>query len=106
MDHYFVKHTFYFYPFISDGLTSSKLFRLSGHITNAYDLRSLGIDGLRVEANKVDTLIHNHPNDISSAAYDLLRDWSKTQPNKIIALERMLEALQRVKMSSLITEIR
>ena len=95
-----------FFLLCPDGFTSPKLLRLSKKLTSVNDLRRLGIDGLRLEATKVDSCKQNNPNDIISAAYDLLTEWSKSQPNKITASKNIREALKRAEMSSLIVEIR
>ena len=69
------------------------------------NLRSLGIIGLGMEASDVQIFIQNDKNDISSAAFNLLAEWARKQPNKITALKRIQDALQRVGMIAFIEEI-
>ena len=90
---------------IIEGFTSVKPLKLSRKITDVSTLRSLGIIGLEMEASDVKILIHNDKNDISSAAFNLLTEWAKTQPDKITALKRMREALRRADMTAYIAEI-
>ena len=78
---------------ISEGFTSTKMFKLSRRISNVGNLRTLAIIGLGMEASDVEVFIQNDRNDISSAAFNLLTDWGRKQHNKITAFKAIQNAL-------------
>ena len=93
------------YFLILEGFVCVKLLKLSRQITDVSNLSSLGINGLEMEASDVQILIHNDKNDISSAAFNLLTEWAKTQTDKITAWKIMQETLQRTDMTAYIAKI-
>ena len=68
-------------------------------------MRILGIRGLQMEDNRVNTIIENNQNNISSAAYAVLTKWYENQPDKTSVCDNLREALQRADMRSLIADI-
>ena len=71
--------------------------KLSNKITRQSELKKLGTEGLRVNVNKIDRHITNN-RDISSAAYDVLSDWRKSQENNTVAYKNICEALKMANM--------
>ena len=72
---------------------------LSEQFGAASDLRQVAFRGLRIPACKVEKQINDNPNDITSAAYKVLRDWLPGQPNKEIVRENLIHALKKAKKS-------
>ena len=60
---------------------NEKVLRLTQKITTKPELRNFAICGLRVDIVVIQRRITNNPSDIESAAFDLLAEWHKIQPN-------------------------
>ena len=78
--------------------------RLSCKITNVSELHKLGIDGLRLKAEEVDSHINNYHDSIVTAAYHTIKHWCKSQPNRGFAYNCMCNALNNIGMGLLIKE--
>ena len=74
-------------------LTDASLLELSKEINNLAELREVAIKGLGIKNNKVDRHVNRLPSDISSATFDLLREWRYTQQNSKEAYAKLIKAL-------------
>ena len=70
---------------------------LSTLIVTLVDLREIAINGLEIEGIKVQRHINNNPGDITSAAYNLLKEWRDTRQDFITAYMKLSEALDITK---------
>ena len=86
----------------SPELTDIHVLKLSTKITSANELKNLTITGLNLDHSMVENHIINNPNDIQSAAYDLLNEWKKSQLSSRIAFQNLCEALKRSDMNILL----
>ena len=87
-------------------LTGAKLVKLSNKITKPSMLRTLATVGLQMKETTVDSQLVNHPNDINSAAYEVLKEWRNTQVDQTEAYTNICLALRHedVDLESLINE--
>ena len=85
-------------------MTDPRLVNLSNAITQASDLRKLGIQGLHLDAKTVERHITNN-RDITSAAHDVLFEWLNTQENRRVAYNNLCKALKIVKMKLKIQDL-
>ena len=84
-------------------LTDAQLVLLSEEINLPRKLRKLGIVGLKIDNNIIDSALQNNT-DIVEAAYDVLKQWRDSQPDKTSAYTQICQALTDVKMEMLINE--
>ena len=78
-------------------LTDTMMCKLSKVITGETELRTLGIQGLKMEAKAVERHITNH-HDITSAAYHVLFEWLDGHEDRKVAYELLCDALKTIKM--------
>ena len=71
--------------------------KLANDITGETELRTFGIQGLRMERQVVDRHITNS-RDITSAAHNVLFEWLGRQENRKIAYKMLCDALKTVGM--------
>ena len=69
------------------------LWELSRKFVYESDLREVALKGLGVSADCVEKHIKNTQNDVTSASYDLFKEWKNRQPDTKSAGHRMKEAL-------------
>ena len=69
------------------------------------NLRSLAILGLGIEENKVDTALENHAGDITSAIYQVLKQWQNGYENAAIAYNNLCQALTKVNLNYYISRL-
>ena len=69
------------------------LLELSKKFVFPSELREVSLRGLGVSADFVDRHIYDAQNNVSCAAYNLFREWSKSQSDTTIACNKMREAL-------------
>ena len=81
----------------SGEITDIMMNRLANDITGETELRKLGIQGLRMEGNVIDSHITNS-RDINSAADRVLFKWLDRQENRKVAYEMLCDALKTVDM--------
>ena len=74
-------------------LEDKHLFSLSQNLGNTGNLRTLAYRGLVLEHSQVESAINNHPNDIQTAAYEVLSTWSKDQQDRAEAHIKLNSAL-------------
>ena len=86
-------------------LTDARLVLLSNEITSRSKLQTLATVSLNVDSSIVSTALRNNRDDITEAAHTVLTQWRDSQPNKSIAYKQICEALRRVKIKILITEM-
>ena len=79
---------------------------LSERFTEEGVLKKLAYRGLKMESHDIQSAIKNHPNDIQSAAHDVLRKWQITQSNREEALRNLLAALEKSNMKSFAEELK
>ena len=82
-------------------LTDSDLLNLSKNLTSRERIRSLAINGLNMNKEKVDAYFTDYPNNIKEAAYRVLDEWSKSQVNKTEARTLLIGALYTVNLPAL-----
>ena len=85
-------------------LTDSMVLDVSKRITDELDLRDLATKGLKVEVHITDKHI-NTERSIHLAAFKVLSDWRKRQPNSRIAYSKLHDAFEHVKMLQFIEGI-
>ena len=86
-------------------LTDEHLVRLSQRLTNYGNLRSLAYRGLKLEYEEIEMSITNKPNDVQSAAYDILQTWAKQQETKEKAFSDVYAALKESQLQMLAEEL-
>ena len=73
-------------------LTHQDLYEIAGRLTRISDIRTLALK-LGVKEYKVDTIFCNKNNDITEAAYEILKEWRKGQPDTVTAYITLKDAL-------------
>ena len=86
-------------------LTDVHLVQLSDSIINVGELRTLAYKGLLMDHTEIEQSIANKPNDIKSAAHDVLLTWFRQQKNRQEAYVKLQEALYKCKMVMPIEEL-
>ena len=74
--------------------SDAKLFELSQKFTDSHDLRDFALNGLKMNGDTVERHIKKSPNDITSAAYTLFREYVQKHKNKEIAITEIKLALE------------
>ena len=69
-------------------------------MTDADDLYTLAITGLRMKLDKVAIHITNKSNSITMAALNVLKDWRRSRTNRQVAFREMCDALNKPEMNS------
>ena len=82
---------------IVDELTDEKLWELSKHITCASDLHRLCF-ALGISYHELAAVLYAYRDGINVAAFELLRQWQKSQPNSKNAYSAMCKALKEARM--------
>ena len=85
-------------------LTDTRLVLLSNEITSPNKLRTLAMVGLNINGTIIDSALQNNRDDITEAAYKVLKQWRDSQSNKTTAYTQICQTLRDVKMDILITE--
>ena len=57
------------------------------------DLHQVAIKGLQIPITHVDRHIKGYPSNINTAAFNLLREWRETQPDRNVAHSKITQAL-------------
>ena len=91
---------------MSPSLSDVHVLQLSQRLTNQIDLRTLGYRGLKVEPHEIELAINNKPNDIQSAAYEILKIWQKQQSNEKEAYSNLVAALTECQMHMLVSQLK
>ena len=96
----------YFFPEIpaAPELTDTRLVLLSNEITSSNKLRTLAMVGLNINGTIIDSALQNNGDDITEAAYKVLKQWRDSQSDKTTAYTQICQTLRDVKMDILITE--
>ena len=79
-------------------LTDSMLLNLSKSLRREY-LHSLAALGLGIDADTLNVVLFENPNDVSLATYHVLKHWRNNQEDAFIAFNILCEALRKVKLS-------
>ena len=79
-------------------LTDQRLLLLSQLITEQEELRALALFGLNIPDHEVAKHFVDNRGSINTAAYNLLRDWRRTQRDEREAFDNMKAALEAVNM--------
>ena len=90
---------------VTEPLNDERLLDVSLCICSPEDLRRLGIKGLKLPANKIDSALANKPGDIHAAAYSLLSTWRKGQKNKVTASRNLVTALRECNMNQYVSQL-
>ena len=85
-------------------LEDSHLVHLSEMITSKAQLRSLGIIGLGLKKEVVDTALHNHRT-IEDAAYNVVSTWSLQWTHRSEAFTNLIASLRKCQMNQLANEL-
>ena len=91
---------------ISAALSDRHLLMLSRKITKVSDLRYIGLKGLKLKGNTIDTILNNNEKDTGEAAYKILQEWYQHQKNKHKAYTKLLKALQKCDFDMIATELK
>ena len=67
---------------------------LSECISSNVELRALAINGLGLDAEKVQKHLENYPKAITAAAFDLLMEWRNSQNNRQSAYKELYKGLK------------
>ena len=86
-------------------LTDEHIVKISQRLTNYGNLRSLAYRGLKLEHQEIETSITNNPNDVQSAAHDILQTWSKQKETREEAFGDIYAALQESQLEMLAEEL-
>ena len=73
-------------------LTHRQLYDVACKLTRKYDIRRLGLQ-LGVKVNRMDTIFCNKNDDITEAAYEMLKEWRNGQADPKKALITLRDAL-------------
>ena len=84
-------------------LTDGPIERLSGHFVQEADLRKLAIHGLKMTSS--DLSKHQKNNKGNTAAFEVLKQWCRSQANRQVAYDKLCKALQTVDMNLYINEV-
>ena len=79
---------------------------LSRELTKVSELRHLGLNGLKLEGNTIDTILNNNERDIGEAAYKILQEWCQRQKNEHKAYTKLLKALTKCGFDKMATELK
>ena len=79
----------------SPELTDQMLQDLAEHISSYAELRALAINGLGLDAVKVQKNKENYPNDITTAAHKVLTEWYKSQKDRQNAYKELCTGLTK-----------
>ena len=90
---------------IGGTLTDEHLLRLSQRLTNYGNLRSLSYTGLKVNHHQIESAITNKPNDVQSAAYEILQTWRKQYQSREEAFSHLYSALRVSQLNMLAQEL-
>ena len=86
-------------------LTDAKILRLSTHFAKAAEVREIAITGLGMANAQVESEITDNRGQMNDVAYNLFHTWCKAQPNRIVALTKMCQALDKCNKSLLKKEL-
>ena len=90
---------------LTQTLSDVHILQLSQRLTNVDEVRTLAYRGLKLESHEIEAPINNKPNDIQSAAHEILRTWLKRQTDGEEAYNNMVSALTECKMHQLLSQL-
>ena len=90
--------------FITGGkeLTDEMLLNVALEISKRSDVLQLGVKGLDMQINEVETSLQNNKDDITMAMHDVMKTWRASYGDFKVAYVDLSEALKAVKMNSVI----
>ena len=77
------------------------LLNVAFEVSNRSDVLKLGVNGLDMQINEVETSLQNNKDDIRMAMYDVLKKWKNTQGDRRAAYTVLSNALKAVKMNEI-----
>ena len=83
---------------LTEPLNEEHLVDLSRLIATIRDLRTLGIEALKLPPSIIDSALTNNPRDIHEAAYSVLSEWWKWQEHPVAAFRNLVTALRKCRM--------
>ena len=90
---------------LTEPLNEEHLVDLSRLIATRGDLRTFGIEGLKLPPSIIDSALTNNPRDIHEAAYSVLSEWWKRQENPVAAFNALVAALRKCGMKKLALQL-
>ena len=86
-----------FFSYVTQGLNGKKLthehlYRVARRLTSKSDIRRLGLK-LGIADHRIDAIFHNKRDDITEAAYEILKEWRKSQEDAKVAFITLIKAL-------------
>ena len=87
-------------------LTDAHVLQLSQQLTDVGSLRTLAYRGLNLEPSDVESAITNAPNDIQTAAHNVLQEWMKRQEKREEAYLKLTEVLDECNMKMLAAKLK
>ena len=84
-------------------LTDGRLVLLSEEINQQRKLRKLAIVGLKMSDHVIESALQSNP-DIVDAAYTVLEQWRKSDPDRTVAYTEICQTLRDVNMAMLIKD--
>ena len=91
---------------LTEPLTDKHLWKLSLWISSPKDLRNLGLKGLKLPANKIDSALANKRGDIHAAAYSVLSPWRKKYEDETVAFRDLVAALRECRMNQYVSQLK
>ena len=91
--------------YISAELTDKHVLIFSWQFTKVSDLRHLGLMGLKLKANIIDTIVNSNKKYTDEGAYKILQKLCKGQENKQEAYTKLSKALKKCGFVSTATEL-
>ena len=79
-------------PVDGEELTHQHLYGVACRMTRISDIRWLGLR-LGVNVNRMDTIFCNRNNDITEAAYEILKEWRRGQRDPKMAFTTLMDVL-------------
>ena len=80
---------------LAQTLKDVHLVKLSSLITSPLELRTLGIEGLKLPPSIIDSALSHYPGDIRMAAHSVLSEWRKKYENQSEAFWDLIAALKK-----------
>ena len=80
-------------PSRKNKLDAIKSLKVALRLSKKLDIRILGLH-LGIESHTLDNIFQNNKDDITEAAYEMLKEWRKRQPSETEGYQSLLAALK------------
>ena len=91
---------------LPEPLNAVHLVKLSHLITSPTELKTLGIEGLKIPESNIQSALTNNPGDIRAAAYRVLSTWKKKYEDPSVAFMDLVAALEKCDMNQYLTQLK